>query len=214
MISMDDIIRDDQVVGNRAVTLSVRALLRNIILIGQLRRSAVRTELLAAYDGNDADHDFYQFLPRGFEAERKLLASDVEELSLVERVAFIKGASLLLGDRLRARVYCICSMPSGVILPVAAFASILQEDFNMARKTWKEFANIPRLCGEKLRIEIEEGEQFVDLRKLTFEQFIMKITGSSWDLSEVELGRLAAERIEEAFELNNYRAQRRPQGRR
>lgn len=214
MISMDDIIRDDQVVGNRAVTLSVRALLRNIILIGQLRRSAVRTELLAAYDGNDADHDFYQFLPRGFEAERKLLASDVEELSLVERVAFIKGASLLLGDRLRARVYCICSMPSGVILPVAAFASILQEDFNMARKTWKEFANIPRLCGEKLRIEIEEGEQFVDLRKLTFEQFIMKITGSSWVLSEVELGRLAAERIEEAFELNNYRAQRRPQGRR
>jgi len=189
-------------------------LLRNIILIGQLRRSAVRTELLAAYDGNDEGHDFYQLLPRGFGAERNLLASDVEELSLAERVAFIKGASLLLGDRLRARVYCICSMPSGVILPVAAFASILQEDFNMARKIWKEFANIPRLCGEKLRIRREEGEQFVDLRKLTFEQFIMKITGSSWDLSEVELGRLAAEQNEEAFELNNYRAQRRPQGRR
>jgi len=184
-------------------------LLRNIILIGQLRRSAVRTELLAAYDGNDEGHDFYQLLPRGFGAERNLLASDVEELSLAERVAFIKGASLLLGDRLRARVYCICSMPSGVILPVAAYASILQEDFNMARKIWKEFANIPRLCGEKLRIEREEGEQFVDLSKLTFEQFIMKITGSSWDLSEVELGRLAAEQIEEAFELNNYRAQRR-----
>jgi hypothetical protein len=209
MISMDDIIRDDQVVGNRAVTLSVRALLRNIILIGQLRRSAVRTELLAAYDGNDEGHDFYQLLPRGFGAERNLLASDVEELSLAERVAFIKGASLLLGDRLRARVHCICSMPPAVILPVAAYASILQEDFNMARKIWKEFANIPRLCGEKLRIEREEGEQFVDLSKLTFEQFIMKITGSSWDLSEVELGRLAAEQIEEAFELNNYRAQRR-----
>ena len=209
MISIDDIIGADQDFGNRTLRLSVRALLRNIILIGQLRRSAVRTELLAAYDGNDADHDFYQFLPRGFGAERNLLASDVEELSLAERVAFIKGASLLLGDRLRARVYCICSMPSGVILPVAAFASILQEDFNMARKIWKEFANIPRLCGEKLRIEREEGEQFVDLSKLTFEQFIMKITGSSWDLSEVELGRLAAEQIEEAFELNNYRAQRR-----
>jgi hypothetical protein len=209
MISMDDIIRDDQVVGNRAVTLSVRALLRNIILIGQLRRSAVRTELLAAYDGNDDGHDFYKFLPRGFEAKRNLLASDVEELSLAERVAFLKGASLLLGDRLRARIHCICSMPPAVILPVAAFASILQEDFNMARKIWKSFANIPRLCGEKLRIEKEEGEEFLDLRKLTFEQFIMKITGSSWVLSEVELGRLAAERIEEAFELNNYRAQRR-----
>ena len=214
MISIDDIIGADQDFGNRTLRLSVRALLRNIILIGQLRRSAVRTELLAAYDGNDEGHDFYQLLPRGFGAERNLLASDVEELSLAERVAFIKGASLLLGDRLRARVYCICSMPSGVILPVAAFASILQEDFNMARKIWKEFANIPRLCGEKLRIEREEGEQFVDLSKLTFEQFIMKITGSSWDLSEVELGRLAAEQIEEAFELNDYRAQRRPQRRR
>jgi len=214
MISINDIIGADQDVGDCNLRLSVRALLRNIILIGQLRRSAVRTELLAAYDGNDEGHDFYQLLPRGFGAERNLLASDVEELSLAERVAFIKGASLLLGDRLRARVYCICSMPSGVILPVAAFASILQEDFNMARKIWKEFANIPRLCGEKLRIEREEGEQFVDLSKLTFEQFIMKITGSSWDLSEVELGRLAAEQIEEAFELNNYRAQRRPQGRR
>jgi len=209
MISIDDIIGADQDVGNRTFRLSVRALLRNIILIGQLRRSIVRTELLAAYDGNDADHDFYQFLPRGFGAERNLLASDVEELSLVERVAFIKGASLLLGDRLRARIHCICSMPPAVILPVAAYASILQEDFKMARKIWKEFANIPRLCGEKLRIEREEGEHFVDLRKLTFEQFIMKSTGSSWDLSEVELGRLASEQIEEAFELNDYRAQRR-----
>ena len=206
MISIDDIIGADQDGGNPTLRLSVRALLRNIILIGQLRRSAVRTELLAAYDGNDEGHDFYQLLPRGFGAERNLLASDVEELSLAERVAFIKGASLLLGDRLRARVYCICSMPSGVILPVAAYASILQEDFNMARKIWKEFANIPRLCGEKLRIEIEEGEQFVDLRKLTFDQFIMKITGSPQDLSEVELGRLAAEQIEKAFKLKNYRA--------
>jgi len=42
----------------------------------------------------------------------------------------------------------------------------------------------------------------------------MKITGSPQDLSEVELGRLAAEQIEEAFELNDYRAQRRPQRRR
>jgi hypothetical protein len=184
-------------------------ILRHIVVIGMLPKSKVRTELLAAYDGNDEGHDFYQLHPRGFGAERNLLASDVEELSLAERVAFLKGASLLLGDRLRARIHCICSMPPAVILPVAAFASILQEDFNMARKIWKSFANIPRLCGEKLRIEIEEGEQFVDLRKLTFEQFIMKITGSSWVLSEVELGRLAAERIDEAFELNNYRAQRR-----
>ena len=212
MISIDDIIRADQDVGNRRLQLSVRALLRNIILIGQLRRSAVRTELLAAYDDNDDDNDdgicskqLLHFLPREFEAERKLLASDVEKLPLDERVAFLKGASLLLGDRLRAMVHCICYMPPAVILPVAAFASILREDFDMARKTWKTFAKIPRYCAEKLRIEREEGEEFVDLRKLTFDQFITKITGSPRDLSEVELGRLAAERIENAFEIERYR---------
>ena len=208
MISIDDIIRADQDVGNRRLQLSVRALLRNIILIGQLRRSAVRTELLAAYDDNDdgiCSKQLLHFLPREFEAERKLLASDVEKLPLDERVAFLKGASLLLGDRLRAMVHCICYMPPAVILPVAAFASILREDFDMARKTWKTFAKIPRYCAEKLRIEREEGEEFVDLRKLTFDQFITKITGSPRDLSEVELGRLAAERIENAFEIERYR---------
>jgi hypothetical protein len=208
MISIDDIIRADQDVGNRPLRLSVRAVLRNIILIGQLRRSAVRTELLAAYDDNDdsiCSNQLLQFLPRKFEAERELLASDVEKLPIVERVAFLKGASLLLGDRLRAVVHCICNMPPAVILPVAAFASILREDVGLARKSWKEFANIPRYCAESLRIEREEGEGFVDLRKFTFDQFIAELTEERSGLSESELGRVAAERIEKAFELERYR---------
>jgi len=209
MISIDDIIGADQDVGDCNLRLSVRAVLRNIILIGQLRRSAVRTELLAAYDdnvGGICSNQLLQFLPRGFGAERNLLASDVEKLPIDERVAFLKGASLLLGDRLRATVHCICNMPPAVILPVAAFASILREDFDMSRKVWKDFAKIPRYCAEDIRIEREEGDEFLDLRKLTFDQFIMKITGSPQDLSEVELGRLAAEQIEKAFKLKNYRA--------
>ena len=204
MISIDDIIRADQDVGNRRLQLSVRALLRNIILIGQLRRSEVRAELLATYDGKEQGHNFYQFLPRGFEAERELLASDVEKLSLDERVAFLKGASLLLSDRLHLG-HCICSMPAGVILPVAAYASLLREDVGLARKTWKTFAKVPRLCGESLPIRIEEGEQYLDLRRLTFDQFIAELTGDGSDLSESELGRVAAERIEKAFELERYR---------
>jgi hypothetical protein len=210
MISIDDIIQDNETRGELRLRLSVRALLRALILIGQLPRSRARTELLAAYDLScEGEASLYRFLPRGFGAERNLLASDVEELSLVERVAFLKGASLLLGDRLRARVPCICHMPSAVILPVAAFASILREDVGLARKTWKAFAKIPRLCAEKLtdelKIKKEEGDEHLDLRKLTFDQFIAEVTGSRRDLSEVELGRLAAERIEKAFELERHR---------
>jgi hypothetical protein len=206
MISINDIIQDDRTFGDDRLRLSVRAVLRNLILIGQLPRSMTRTELLAAYDLScEGEASLYRFLPRGFGAERNLLASDVEELSLVERVAFLKGASLLLGDRLRARVPCICHMPSAVILPVAAYASLLREDVGLARKTWKAFAKIPRLCAEKLQIEKEEGDEHLDLRKLTFDQFIAEVTGSRRDLSEVELGRLAAERIEKAFELERHR---------
>ena len=211
MISLNDIIQDNETRGELRLRLSVRALLRALILIGQLPRSRARTELLAAYDGRyDSHNDFYRLIPRGFLAERDLRASDVEDLSLQERVAFLKGASLLLGDRLRSGGDCICHMPSAVILPVAAFASILREDVGLARKTWKAFANIPRLCAEKLteklKIKKEEGDEHLDLRKRTFDQFIAEVTGPRRDFSEVELGRLAAERIEKAFELERHRA--------
>jgi hypothetical protein len=207
MISINDIIQDNETRGELRLRLSVRALLRALILIGQLPRSRARTELLAAYDGRyDSHNDFYRLIPRGFLAERDLRASDVEDLSLQERVAFLKGASLLLGDRLRSGGDCICNMLAAVILPVAAYASLLREDVGLARKTWKAFAKIPRLCAEKLQIEKEEGDEHLDLRKRTFDQFIAEVTGPRRDFSEVELGRLAAERIEKAFELERHRA--------
>jgi hypothetical protein len=202
MISINDIIRDGQAVGNRRLRLSVRAVLRNLILIGQLPRSATRTELLAAYEGQYENHnDFYRLIPRGFTAERDLITSDVKDLSIEERVAFLKGASLLLGDRLRAGEDCICNMLAAVILPISAYASILREDVGLARKTWKAFANIPRLCAEKLKIQKLDGEHHLDLRKRTFEQFIDELAGSRRNLSVSELGRLAAERIEISFSL-------------
>jgi hypothetical protein len=206
MISINDIIQDDRTFGDDRLRLSVRAVLRNLILIGQLPRSRARTELLAAYDGLvDTRTDFCRLVPRGFSTERDLKANDVEGLTREERVSFLKGVALLLEGRLISGKHCICHMPAAVILPVAAYASLLREDVGLARKTWKAFAKIPRLCAEKLQIKKEEGDEHLDLRKLTFDQFITEVTGSRRDLSEVELGRLAAERIEKAFELERHR---------
>ena len=206
MISIDDIIQDNETRGELRLRLSVRALLRALILIGQLPRSRARTELLAAYDGLvDTRTDFCRLVPRGFSTERDLKANDVEGLTREERVSFLKGVALLLEGRLISGKHCICHMPAAVILPVAAYASLLREDVGLARKTWKAFAKIPRLCAEKLQIKKEEGDEHIDLRKLTFDQFITEVTGSRRDLSEVELGRLAAERIEKAFELERHR---------
>ena len=208
MISIDDIIQDNETRGELRLRLSVRALLRALILIGQLPRSRARTELLAAYDGLvDTRTDFCRLVPRGFSTERDLKANDVEGLTREERVSFLKGVALLLEGRLISGKHCICHMPAAVILPVAAYASLLREDIGLARKTWKAFAKIPRLCAEKLQIVKEETDEHLDLRKLTFDQFIAEVTGSRRDLSEVELGRLAAERIEKAFELERHRAE-------
>ena len=206
MISLNDIIQENETRGELRLRLSVRALLRALILIGQLPRSRTRTELLAAYDGLvDTRTDFCRLVPRGFSTERDLKANDVEGLTREERVSFLKGVALLLEGRLISGKHCICNMPAAVILPVAAYASLLREDIGLARKTWKAFAKIPRLCAEKLQIEKEETDEHLDLRKLTFEQFIAEVTGSRRDLSEVELGRLTAERIEKAFELERHR---------
>ena len=206
MISLNDIIQENETRGELRLRLSVRALLRALILIGQLPRSRARTELLAAYDGLvDTRTDFCRLVPRGFSTERDLKANDVEGLTREERVSFLKGVALLLEGRLISGKHCICNMPAAVILPVAAYASLLREDIGLARKTWKAFAKIPRLCAEKLQIEKEETDEHLDLRKLTFDQFITEVTGSRRDLSEVELGRLAAERIEKAFELDRHR---------
>jgi len=210
MISINDIIQDNETRGELRLRLSVRAVLRNLILIGQLPRSMTRTELLATYDlSREGEASLYRLTPRGFFAERELQASDVEALSLAERVAFLKGASLLLGDRLRDGGDCICNMQAIVILPVAAYASILREDVILARKLWKTFANIPRLCAEKLELrrnDEEEGQ--VDLRRRSFDEFIQELTATGhvgFNADEPRLGVLAADRIEQAYRLSSHR---------
>ena len=83
MISLNDIIQENETRGELRLRLSARALLRALIVIGQLPRSRARSELLAAYEGRyDSHNDFYRLIPRGFGVERDLRASDVEELSL------------------------------------------------------------------------------------------------------------------------------------
>jgi len=209
MISINDIIQDNETRGELRLRLSVRAVLRNLILIGQLPRSMTRTELLATYDlSREGEASLYRLTPRGFFAERELKASDVEALSLAERVAFLKGASLLLGDRLRNGGDCICNMQAIVILPVAAYASILREDVILARKLWKTFANIPRLCAEKLQLRRNDDEGQVDLRRRSFDDFIQELTGmghEGFNADEPRLGVLAADQIEQAYRLSGHR---------
>jgi len=209
MISDRDIIQGETTYGDNRRRLSVRALLRNIILIGQLSRTTTRTELLASYDlSREGEASLHRLTPRGFLAERELKASDVEALSLAERVAFLKGASLLLGDRLRNGGDCICNMQAIVILPVAAYASILREDVILARKLWKTFANIPRLCAEKLQLRRNDDEGQVDLRRRSFDDFIQELTGmghEGFNADEPRLGVLAADQIEQAYRLSGHR---------
>jgi hypothetical protein len=210
MISDRDIIHDETTSGDNRRRLSVRALLRHVILLGQLSRTTTRAELLAAYDlSREGQASLYRLTPRGFLAERELKASDVEALSLAERAAFLRGASLLLGDRLRKGGDCICSMQAIVILPVAAYASILREDVVLARKLWKTFANIPRLCAEKLQLRRNDDEQGrIDLRKRTFDGFVRELTAKNHgdlDADESRLGVLAADQIEQAYRLSGHR---------
>lgn len=180
-------------------------ILRQIVVIGMLPKSKVRADLIAVYQQNLVA--LTTLIPVGkHDAPLPVVTvADIEALTGGEMVAFIKGAALILGPSLQYGKHCICNMPGCVILPVAAYVALLREDVGLARKNWKTFAKIPRLCGEKLPIRMEEVDQQLDLRRLTFDQFIAELTGDGGDLSESELGRVAAERIEKAFEIERYR---------
>ena len=98
MISLNDIIQENETRGELRLRLSARALLRALIVIGQLPRSRARSELLAAYEGRDDSHnDFYRLIPRGFGVERDLRAADVEEpFALTNLSVSVKAGQLCL----------------------------------------------------------------------------------------------------------------------
>ena len=177
-------------------------IIRRVVTIGLLPESTVRGELIAAYRDENA---LTTLIPSGVTVERELEVSDVEGIHPDERVAFLKGAALILGPALREEEYCICNLRAGVILPLAAFASLLRDDVARARKAWPAFAKIPRLCAEHLPLD-RAGRN----GRLTFDEFVLKM--AQRDLRQAmfdfaDLAQAAAERIEDAYDLA---ARRRP----
>jgi hypothetical protein len=173
MFKPEDIIDARTNAGELHLTVAPAALIRTLVLVGQLPRTRTRAEILDAYSGLEsveAPALFMNLTPRGVTAAHPLGPADVIHLPLSERIAFLKGADRLLRPRLgeiEAR-YCICDMPPGVTLPIAAFASLLREDLTSAHKAWGAFAKIRRWCAERLPcIDGHRG-----LAGMSFEDFV------------------------------------------
>ena len=171
-----------------------------IIIIGMLPKSSVRARLTKEYDDREA---YIRLLPAGLGPE--LRPKDLDTLTLKEKASFLKGAALILEPRLRLRdgQDCTCSRPC-VLLPVAAFTSLLREDVELARKAWKDFAQIPRLCAEKFPIIAElvkdDASPNADESAGAFDRFISSFAppGSlPSDISPI----FAAEKIEKEYRI-------------
>ena len=174
---------------------AIAKILRHVVVIGMLPRSKVRAALVDDYAGEEATTTL---IPAGMATEADLRVADIEALTDVELVAFLKGAALILGPSLRRETHCICNMRGCVIWPVAAYATLLRRDVGRARKAWKAFAEIPRLCAERLPF----GHP-VDLRAIEFEEFVLRLSADQ-DMEErtfATRAAAAAKRLTELFEL-------------
>lgn len=173
MFKPEDIIDARTNAGELHLTVTPAALIRTLVLVGELPRTRTRAEILDAYSGLESVEVpalFMNLTPRGVTAAHPLGPADVMHLPLLERIAFLKGVDRLLRPRMgeiEAR-YCICDMPPGVTLPIAAFASLLREDLTSARKAWGAFAKVRRWCAERLPgIDGHRG-----LAGMSFEDFV------------------------------------------
>ncbi|NBV52463.1 MAG: hypothetical protein EBR83_02845 [Verrucomicrobia bacterium] len=171
-------------------------ILRHVVIIGMLPKSRVRAALIAAYARERA---LTELVPDGLVFESNPRVADVETLTDAELVAFLKGAALILGPSLRREAHCICNMRGCFVWPLAAYVTLLRRDVVRARKAWKAFAAIPRLCAERLPF----GHP-VDLRDMEFEEFVLRLS-TDLDMEEPTFAAraaAAATRITEAFELD------------
>jgi len=179
MYTPEDIIDARTNAGVLHLTVTPAALIRTLVLIGQLPAGRLRTALLASYSGLESVEvptRFMDLTPKGITAAHPLGPADIMSLPLSERIAFLKGIERLMGPRLgkSEAKYCICHMPAGVLLPIAAFASLLRDDLTSARKAWGAFAKIRRWCAE--RLPGVDGHQ--GLGGVSFEEFVTSLEGN------------------------------------
>lgn len=174
-----------------------------IVVIGMLPESPIRTRLMKAYDEFQS---YARLLPADCDNQLELSVQDVELLTLKERAFFLKGAALILKPRLRERP-CICKPDACVFLPVVAFTSILREDVELARKSWKTFARIPRSCAEKFpqitRLLNDEESPNADKKVDSLDLFIAELVGNA-EHQRADQGAAirAAEEIEKEYRIN------------
>lgn len=180
--------------GRAEAVASAESAVANLILIGMLPKCRVKDEMLAAYDGKAAFGDAFTYLShRGARVDLQIRASVVWQLEVEERVALIKGISCLVKGRLTSG-HCICDMRPIVTLPVAAFASLLQDDLQAAHKAWGSFSRIPRLCAERLQGIGRDG-----LAGMRFEDFIaIQAAGHSGSLSDK--AKMAGDKMIETYQ--------------
>lgn len=191
--------------GELSLTVTPAALIRALVLIGKLPASEIRTDFLAAYGEREAGEtapEFLQLAPKGVVAAHPLGPADITALAPIERVYFLKGAQLMLRRRLGESepTLCICNMPPAVLLPIAAFASLLRDDLAVARKAWKDFAQIRRWCAE--RLPGYDGN--VGLAGLGFEEFILSLSGPAVEDDEdlETMARRAAKAMFKAYRID------------
>lgn len=174
-------------------------IIQHIAVIGLLPRSSIRERLIASFADEES---LISLVPVGMGLERDLDVADVEDLPPQERVAFLQGCAYILGPAFRENRYCICNMRAAVVLPVAAYATLLRNDLPRARKAWSAFAKIPRLCAERLPLG---GER---IERLNFEEFILKLARQAPRPSDADFAALAeaaAEQIDQAYALAGRR---------
>ncbi len=174
-------------------------IIQYIAVIGLLPSSTIRERLIASFADEES---LVSLVPVGMGLERDLDLADVEALPPQERVAFLQGCAYILGPAFRENRYCICNMRAAVVLPVAAYATLLRDDLPRARKAWPAFAKIPRLCAERLPLG---GE---GIERLSFEEFILKLARQAPlppDADFAALAEAAAEQIDQAYALAGRR---------
>jgi hypothetical protein len=174
-------------------------IIQHIAVLGLLPKSAIRGRLIASFADEES---LVSLVPVGMSLERDLDVGDVEALPPDERVAFLEGVAYILGPAFRENAYCICNMRAAVILPVAAYASLLRDDLPRARKAWSAFAKIPRLCAERLPLG---GER---IEGLSFEEFVLNLARQAprpFDADFAELAVAAAEQIDRSYDLTGRR---------
>ena len=187
MYLLSDDLAADHPGGTQADILATkRGALDLIVTIGLLPAGRIRNQLVGAYG-----FDFVNS-PTTADVSLTLEAKDILLLTLTERVAFLKGASLILRQLLQdGRTPCWCHRPSTLKLSLAALATLVVSG---KAGRWRAFQAVNRVEWFCFRdLALGQGHAYEDWIRLLAEQRLGNTEPASVDFAELE--RLAGARI-------------------